>query len=176
MLPCNKAGRLRPVLHLQNIFRFLISDALLLQKSEIAALVRFYTLVSGIGDSSKSIVAVQVDLVPCLSRRVEATALMGYVGRRPKQQSSRSWLRRSSVVSTSGASSSAASAAGISRRHAVHAATATAVVLAALGIIANSVIAVAASVASIGGPQRLSDWEEEQGLLPVRQEEQVLPV
>jgi hypothetical protein len=40
-----------PVLHLQNIFFFLISDALLNQKSPITALVRFYTsVVSGNGD------------------------------------------------------------------------------------------------------------------------------
>jgi hypothetical protein len=57
--------------------------------------------------------------------------------------------------------------AGISRLDAVHAASATAVVLAAVGIIANSVIAVASSVASIGGPQRLSGGGDEQGLLPV---------
>jgi hypothetical protein len=95
---------------------------------------------------------------------------MGYVGLRPKQQSSSSRLRRSRAASTSGAHR----APRISRRHAVHAATVIAVVLAAVGIIANSVIAVASSVASIGGPQRLSDWEEEQVLLLARQEEKVL--
>jgi hypothetical protein len=53
--------------------------------------------------------------------------------------------------------------AGISRLQAAHAATATAVVLATVGIIANSVIAVASYIASTGGPRRLS---EAQFLLP----------
>jgi hypothetical protein len=45
----------------------------------------------------------------------------------------------------------------------MHTVTATAVVL-AVGIIADSVIAVTSSVASIGGPQYLSDGEGDQVL------------
>jgi hypothetical protein len=49
---------------------------------------------------------------------------------------------------------------GIGRRRGAHAATATALFLATVGIIANTVIAVASSIAGTGGGRRLSDWEE----------------
>jgi hypothetical protein len=48
--------------------------------------------------------------LPFEPRRGDGTALMGYVGRRPQQQSCRNRLRRSRPSSTSGPSSSAAPA------------------------------------------------------------------
>jgi hypothetical protein len=54
--------------------------------------------------------------------------------------------------------------AGIGRRCAADAATTSALVLATVGVIANTVIAVASLVDRNGGGRRLSDWEEEQVL------------
>jgi hypothetical protein len=142
------------------------------QKSEITPLVLVLHLCSGRGDSSKFIVAVQVDLVPCFSGRGEAMGRLWWA----TWVFALSYSQEAAGYDVQGQHPPSAHhrAPRISRRHAVRAATVIAVVLAAVGIIANSVIAIASSVASIGGPQRLPDWEEEQVLLPVRQEEQVL--
>jgi hypothetical protein len=58
--------------------------------------------------------------------------------------------------------------AGIGRRRAAHAATATAAVLATVDIISNAVIAAASSVFYTDGGRRVSDWEEEQVLSHMR--------